>query len=122
MRRPGHDWIAPFGRFRSPDNPAVVRARKTLEDLQQRLDRIDRVLVDVVETYPTMVDFSRGPSEYKITSQPGFGAVSQDSEDAAHRLGVEPRRENGRVRVTDRDELANPKLEQQNRRQHNMAM
>ena len=40
----------------------VIHARKTLEDLPQRLDRIDRVLVDVVETYPTMVDFSGGPA------------------------------------------------------------
>ena len=79
-------------KFRSPDNPAVVRARKTFEELVQRLDRIDRVLVDVVETYPTMFDFSRGPSEYKITSQLGLGAVPQDSEDAAHRLGDESRR------------------------------
>ena len=35
----------------------------------QRLDRIDRVLVDVVETYPTMVDFSGGPAG------PTIGAV-----------------------------------------------
>jgi len=47
-----------FRKVRSPEDPAVVHARKTLDDLQQRLDRIDRVLVDVVETYPTMFDFS----------------------------------------------------------------
>jgi hypothetical protein len=50
-------------KVRSPDDPAVVRARKTFEDLQQRLDRIDRVLVDVVETYPTMFDFSGQPGQ-----------------------------------------------------------
>ena len=50
-------------KFKSPDDPAVIRARETLEALTQRLDRIDRVLVDVVETYPTMVDFSSGPDE-----------------------------------------------------------
>jgi RNA polymerase sigma factor (sigma-70 family) len=48
---------------RSPDDPAVLHARKTFEDLRQRLDRIDQVLVDVVETYPTMVDFSVGPPD-----------------------------------------------------------
>jgi hypothetical protein len=58
-----------FRKFRSADNPAVVRARETLEDLVQRLDRVDRVLVDVVETYPTMVDFSGGPSDANPGSQ-----------------------------------------------------
>jgi Sigma-70, region 4 len=62
-------------KFRSPDNPAVVRARETLEALVQQLDRIDRVLVDVVETYPTMVDFSVGPSD---SSHVGRGVVSGD--------------------------------------------
>ncbi len=47
-------------KFQSPDHPAVVRARETHEALAQRLERIDRILVDVVETYPTMVDFSGG--------------------------------------------------------------
>src|SRR5262249_21302365 len=54
-------------KVRSPDDPAVVRARKTFEDLQQRLDRIDRVLVDVVAVYPTMFDFSGQPGQ----TQPG---------------------------------------------------
>jgi RNA polymerase sigma factor (sigma-70 family) len=48
-------------KFQSTDHPAVIRARETLDALVQRLDKIDRVLVDVVETYPTMVDFSGGP-------------------------------------------------------------
>jgi RNA polymerase sigma factor (sigma-70 family) len=60
---------------RSPDDPAVLRARKTFQDLQQRLDRIDQVLVDVVETYPTMVDFSSGPSDSAPTSQSPAGPV-----------------------------------------------
>jgi RNA polymerase sigma factor (sigma-70 family) len=62
-------------KVRSPDDPAVVRARKTFEDLQQRLDRIDRVLVDVVETYPTMVDFSGGPSDFAPSSQSATGPI-----------------------------------------------
>jgi len=63
-------------KVRSPDDPAVVRASKTLEDLQQRLDRIDRVLVDVVETYPTMFDFSGGPSDSASSSQTAAGSIS----------------------------------------------
>lgn len=55
---------------RSPQDPAVVHARKTYEHLQQRLDRIDQVLADVVEKYPTMVDFSEGPGMIAFTSQP----------------------------------------------------
>ena len=84
-------------KFPSLDNPAAVRARETLEALVQRLDRIDRVFVDVVETYPTMVDFSRGPSDARITSQVGLGAVSQESggdvadDSSKQRQGGEPR-------------------------------
>jgi RNA polymerase sigma factor (sigma-70 family) len=65
-------------KFRSPDNPAVVRARETLEALVQRLDRIDRVLVDVVETYPTMVDFSGGPSDANPGSQQAVDPSQND--------------------------------------------
>ncbi len=42
--------------------PRCHPRQETLDALAQRLDRIDRVLVDVVETYPTMVDFSGGPA------------------------------------------------------------
>ena len=49
-------------KFQAADHPVVIRAQETLDALVQRLDRIDRVLVDVVETYPTMVDFSGGPA------------------------------------------------------------
>ena len=65
-------------KFGSADHPAVVRARETLEALVQRLDRIDRVLVDVVETYPTMVDFSGGPSTADPTRRPLLGAAQSD--------------------------------------------
>src|SRR5262249_35540026 len=81
-----------------PDEPAILRARKTFQDLQQRLDRIDQVLVDVVETYPTMVDFSGGPSDFAPTSQSpvgptrntenarrGHAAASTDEADLARR-------------------------------------
>ena len=61
-------------KFPSSDDPAVVRARETLEGLVQRLDRIDRVLVDVVETYPTMVDFSGGPAGADSDGQTRVGA------------------------------------------------
>ena len=45
----------------SPDDPAVVRARRTVEALDELLARIDVVLVDAVEKYPTMFDFSADP-------------------------------------------------------------
>ena len=63
-------------KFQSPDHPAVIRARETLDALVQRLDKIDRVLVDVVETYPTMVDFSGGPGGANANSQSGNKAAS----------------------------------------------
>ena len=98
-------------KFPSPDNPAVVRARETLEALAQRLDRIDRVLVDVVETYPTMVDFSRGPSYDKIIDQVGLGPVPQDNENAARRLGDRSLNEAGPARKTDPDASVKPMRE-----------
>ncbi len=81
---------------RSPGDPAVVHARKTYEDLQQRLDRIDHILVDVVETYPTMVDFSNGPGVLGFSSQPGDNSKRQPGE-------IENRRD---VMSTDPADLA----------------
>jgi hypothetical protein len=46
----------------SPDDPAAVRARKTVEALDELLARVDMLLVDAVERYPTMFDFSSAPS------------------------------------------------------------
>ena len=86
---------------RSPDDPAVVRARKTLDELQQRLDRIDRVLVDVVETYPTMFDFSGGPSDLASGSQPTDGPAEK-TEEPRSRHGVEDPTETDLARAKDR--------------------
>jgi len=92
-------------RVRSPDDPAVVRATKTLEDLQQRLDRIDRVLVDVVETYPTMFDFSGGPADSASSSQPAAGAI-RNTEDVLNFLSVASPNEADLARAKDRAEWA----------------
>ena len=62
-------------RFQAVDHPAVIRAQETLDALAQRLDRIDRVLVDVVETYPTMVDFSGGPGGAPANQPAATGAT-----------------------------------------------
>jgi hypothetical protein len=87
-------------KVRSPEDPAVVHARKTVEDLQQRLDKIDRVLVDVVDAYPTMFDFSGGPSDFAAGSQPAADPVLRKTEGAGYRPGVE---------FSDQDELARAK-------------
>ena len=92
-------------KVRSPEDPAVVHARKTFEDLQQRLDRIDRVLVDVVETYPTMFDFSGGPADFTSGSHPAAGPGLK-TEDAGNRLGVESPDEANHARAKDRVEWA----------------
>jgi hypothetical protein len=42
----------------APDDSAVVQARKTLQDLDDLLIRIDRVLVDAITSHPTIFDFS----------------------------------------------------------------
>jgi hypothetical protein len=92
-------------KVQSPQDPAVVHARKTFEDLQQRLDRIDKVLVDVVETYPTMFDFSGGPSDFASNSQPAASS-NQKNDNAGNQLGVEPPDRVDRTRAQDRAEWA----------------
>ena len=74
-----------FKKFQSADHPAVVRARETLDALVQRLDQIDRVLVDVVETYPTMVDFSGGPDRSDARAERELG-YQQTIEELSHRI------------------------------------
>ncbi len=92
-------------KVQSPQDPAVVHARKTFEDLQQRLDRIDKVLVDVVETYPTMFDFSGGPSDSASNSQ-SAASSNRKNDNAGNQLGVEPPDGVDRARAQDRAEWA----------------
>jgi RNA polymerase sigma factor (sigma-70 family) len=58
-----------LNKVRSPDDPAAAHARKTVEALNQVLARIDTVLVDAVEAYPTMFDFSGGPGVVSSKNQ-----------------------------------------------------
>ena len=88
-------------KVRSPEDPAVVLARKTFEDLQQRLDRIDRVLVDVVEAYPTLFDFSVGSSELASSKQPATNANGQTNE-SEDRFGGQSPDEADQSRAVDR--------------------
>jgi RNA polymerase sigma factor (sigma-70 family) len=50
-------------RVRSENDPEVARARRTVESLEQLIARIDTVLVEAVDRYPTIFDFSGGPAE-----------------------------------------------------------
>jgi RNA polymerase sigma factor (sigma-70 family) len=47
-------------RVRSSTDPEVVHERKTVSALEDLLARIDVVLVDAVDKFPTIFDFSRG--------------------------------------------------------------
>jgi RNA polymerase sigma factor (sigma-70 family) len=95
---------------RSPDDPAVVRARKTFEDLQQRLEKIDRVLFDAVESYPTMFDFSRGPSDFASSSEPA-AAYNRKAQDAGRRAGVAASSEVELLRAQERASWAKQMFE-----------
>jgi RNA polymerase sigma factor (sigma-70 family) len=65
----------------SPTDPEVLRARKTVDRLAGLLDRIDTVLIDAVEEFPTIFDFSAaGPN-------PGAGAVPVRGRGAADDRG-----------------------------------
>src|SRR5207245_1484015 len=70
-------------KVRSSDDPAVVRARRTVEALDALLARIDVVLVDAVERYPTMFDFSSIPSLNAQPPEPVVGEVKRV--DPSHR-------------------------------------
>jgi hypothetical protein len=61
-------------KVRSPDDPVVVRARRTVEALDELLARIDAVLVDADERYPTMFDFSNAAS---FTASPAERVVGE---------------------------------------------
>ncbi|MDR3621265.1 MAG: RNA polymerase sigma factor [Paludisphaera borealis] len=45
------------------EGPVVNQARKEFLDLQTQLDKIDRILFDVIEAHPTLFKFSPAPSE-----------------------------------------------------------
>ncbi len=45
-------------RVASPNDPAAVQGRKTVDEIEGLLARIDGVLVDAVDRFPTMFDFS----------------------------------------------------------------
>jgi len=92
-------------KVRSPEDPAVIHARKTFEDLQQRLDRIDRVLVDMVETYPTMFDFSGGPAD-TVSSSSSPSSSHGKIENAGNRPSVESPYESDHARAYDRAKWA----------------
>jgi RNA polymerase sigma factor (sigma-70 family) len=46
---------------RTPNDPEVVRARKTVETLAGLLKRVDGVLIEAVDEFPTIFDFSNAP-------------------------------------------------------------
>jgi RNA polymerase sigma factor (sigma-70 family) len=92
-------------RIGSPQDPAVVHARKTFQDLQQRLDRIDQVLVDVVETYPTIFDFSDGPADVASGVQPASGPIHK-THDEGSSLSAEASDQYGRSQAEDRADWA----------------
>ncbi len=50
-------------RVRDTNDPALVRARKTADTLAGLMARIDDVLVDAVDEFPTMFDFSNAEAE-----------------------------------------------------------
>ena len=50
-------------RVRDTNDPALVRARKTADTLAGLMARIDDVLVDAVDEFPTLFDFSNAEAE-----------------------------------------------------------
>jgi RNA polymerase sigma factor (sigma-70 family) len=83
------------------NDPEVVRARRTVDALDRLLARIDMVLVDAVDRYPTIFDFSGGQSG------PSPGAMPKDprhlrSDTGRPAPGGEPSDDNEFVRARER--------------------
>jgi RNA polymerase sigma factor (sigma-70 family) len=65
---------------RSPDDPVVIRARKTVEALENLLIKIDGVLVGAVDQYPTLFDFSGAPTAKVPPPVPGGNSIRETRE------------------------------------------
>jgi RNA polymerase sigma factor (sigma-70 family) len=59
-------------RVGSPNDPAAVQGRKTVDEIEGLLARIDGVLVDAVDRFPTMFDFSGEQGDLGSTSMPSI--------------------------------------------------
>jgi RNA polymerase sigma factor (sigma-70 family) len=57
-------------RVNSPNDPEVVRARKTVEALDELMARVDTLLLEAVDRYPTIFDFSVGASDAAAGATP----------------------------------------------------
>jgi RNA polymerase sigma factor (sigma-70 family) len=55
-------------RVASPDDPAAHQARRTVDEIEGLLARVDGVLIDVVDRYPTMFDFSGGRDDQGLAT------------------------------------------------------
>jgi RNA polymerase sigma factor (sigma-70 family) len=63
-------------RVHSPNDPAAVQGRKTVDEIEGLLVRIDGVLVDAVDRFPTMFDFSGSPGDLGSASpSPNSGTL-----------------------------------------------
>ena len=83
----------------SQDAPAVVRARKTVEEFENLLARIDSVFVDAVRLHPEIFDLSREPSEAATGSRAAAAPAPKNQEaripsaDIADETGVKRAKE-----------------------------
>ena len=55
-------------RVSAPNDPAVLQARRTVAEIDHQLARIDGVLLNAVDRFPTMFDFSGG--QVDLTAAP----------------------------------------------------
>ena len=63
-------------RVGSPNDPAAVQGQKTVDEIESLLARIDGVLVDAVDRFPTMFDFSGEEGDLGSGStSPSLGAA-----------------------------------------------
>ena len=72
-----------------PDDPAALQARRTVNEIESLLARIDGVLVDAVDRFPTMFDFSGGQIDLTTASgSPNSGATMQPNVNDVYQSSV----------------------------------
>jgi RNA polymerase sigma factor (sigma-70 family) len=90
-------------RVGSPNDPAAVQGRKTVDEIAELLARIDGVLVDAVDRFPTMFDFSGGQGDLGSGStSPNLGAAKSKNVNDVYEYGSNNYSDGQKPNRTDR--------------------
>ena len=92
-------------RVASPDEPAAIQGRRAVDEIEGLLTRIDDVLVDAVDRFPTMFDFSGGHGDRPSPSSEGEATHPSNSPRQIGEISAQtrpPSNANGQTQAEDR--------------------